>query len=354
MGWKTAAFLLLTTVIASAIILAFKAELLNQHETATIAPADSPETPKRGFYMGILPIPADGQSFEEAYRQAAQYAEFTPVWGKPTPFYQLTEELAGPWGETFLEKYIRGNGMFPLICLSFIGENLSLIAPPDMEDASLSNQAWRELYKQSAINVVKAARPLYLAIGNEVNRWYEKHGASEEDPNGFQHFTSLYEEIYDAVKQISPKTRVFCIFAREIISENREADLNVLAMFNPEKMDLLVFTSYPYAVKGINNPLDIPNDYYSKAMSYFPNKPLGFSEIAWPSTPFFGGEEAQATFITEATGRLTKNQGINLHLFGWPWLHDLNESDHLGLIKRDGTQKLAYQTWKQLSTSGKD
>jgi hypothetical protein len=77
-----------------------------------------------------------------------------------------------------------------------------------------------------------------------VNRWYEKYGVGENNPNGFQHYVNLYEEIYDAIKKLSPETKVFCTFAREIISENREADLSVLPMFKPEKMDLLVFTSY--------------------------------------------------------------------------------------------------------------
>ena len=182
--------------------------------------------------------------------------------------------------------------MFPLIHVSFIGQNVTLVVPPSMESATLSDLAWRQAYKQAVIEVVEASRPLYLSIGNEVNRWYEKYGMGENNPNGFQHFISLYKEIYDAVKELSPQTNVFCTFAREIVSENRETNLTVLSMFSPENMDLLVFTSYPYAV-----------------------------------------------------------QGINLHLLGWAWLHDIDQNDYLGLIKRDGTEKLAYQVWKNLSKS---
>jgi hypothetical protein len=81
-------------------------------------------------------------------------------------------------------------------------------------------------------------------------------------------------------------------------------------------MDLLVFTSYPYCVQWINRPSDIPDDYYSKALSYLPDKPLGFSELGCPSMDVFGGEQAQADFITQVVGRLTRGQEINLHLFG--------------------------------------
>ena len=67
----------------------------------------------------------------------------------------------------------------------------------------------------------------------------------------------------------------------------------------------------------------------------------------------FGGEQGQADFISQVSGRLTREQGIKLELFGWAWLHDLDENDHIGLIKRDGTEKLAYEVWKNISTSGK-
>ncbi|MEM3466962.1 MAG: hypothetical protein QW566_10870 [Candidatus Jordarchaeales archaeon] len=173
------------------------------------------------------------------------------------------------------------------------------------------------------------------------------------NPNGFQHFVSLYEEIYDAVKKLSPETKVFCTFAREIISENREADLTVLSMFKPEKMDLIMFTSYPYAVRGINRPSNIPDNYYVEALSHLPGKPFGFSELGWPSIDVFGGEQAQADFLTQVVGRLTREQGINLHMLGWAWLHDLDEKDSIGLVKRNGEEKLAYGVWKNISRPGK-
>jgi len=311
--------------------------------------------PQRGFFMGILPIPGEGQSFEEAYAQASEYADFSPVWGRPTPFYDLKNDLSGNWGKTFVEQNIRGNQMFPIIHISFIGEDLTLEIPPEMEEAtpshspSLSDPVWRESYKKAVLEVVKTSKPLYLSIGNEVNRWYERYGVNEENPNGFQHYVSLYEDIYDSVKEISPETMVFCTFAREIVSENREADMSVISMFNPDKIDIIVLTSYPYAVKGINRPSNIPDDYYSSVLKNTEGKQLGFSEIGWPSMDAFGGEESQAEFIKEVPRRLTKEQGVQMTLLGWAWLHDLDENDTIGLIKRDGTEKIAYKVWKSIS-----
>jgi len=317
----------------------------------TIMPFDLPAIPARGFFMGILPTPGEKQELEEAYRQASQHAEFAPVWGRPTPFYKLAQDLSGNWGQLFVDKLIRGHGMFPLLHLSFIDAGMTLQAPPGMKKATLSDPTWRAAYKRAILEVVKVARPLYLSLGNEVNRWYEKYGSEANNPNGFQHYVSLYESIYDLVKRLSPRTQVFCVFAREVVSEHREANLDVLRMFNPKKMDLLVFTSYPYAVKGIKTPSDISLDYYSKAMRYMPGKPFGFSELGWAALGAFGGEEGQAEFMRLASGTLTRGQGLALHLFAWVWLHDLDEKDTVGLIRRDGTPKKAYGVWKNLSSS---
>ncbi len=301
--------------------------------------------------MGVLPTTAQGQSFEEAYAQAARYSEFVPVWGKPTPFYNLASDLGGRWGQIFVQQLIRGNRMFPIIHLSFIGRGVTLSTPPGMGNATLSDPLWRAAYKQAALEVVQVSRPRYLSLGNEVNRWYEKYG--QDGPNGFTNYVSLYEDIYDAVHELAPETRVFCVFAREIISENREANLQVLRLFDPNKMDALILTSYPYAL-GRTHPSMIPDDYYSKAANYMPGKPFGFSEIAWASLDALGGEQAQADFIVQATTRLTREQGIPLHWFGWSWLHDLNTNDAVGLIKIDGTEKLGYKAWTNLSEKGRN
>lgn len=275
------------------------------------------------------------------------------MWGKPTPFHKMAAELSGAWGQTFLKQYIRTNGLFPIVHMSFIGAGMTLESPPNISGATLNNTEWRKSYKQAALDIVRVARPLYLSLGNEVNRWYEQYGTASDNPNGFQHYVSLYNEIYDEVKKVSPQTKVFCTFAREMVAHNREAGLAVLEMFQSKKMDILVFTSYPFAVKGIGRPTNIADDYYSRALRYMPAKPLGFSELGWSALEAFGGEQGQADFITQTADRLTLKQGITLELFGWAWLSALDNNDTIALVKRDGSQRLAYQTWQRLYSAGK-
>ena len=324
---------------------------------SSVEPLDDPQFPSRGFFMGMnLANPKTDQGLKEPYLQTAEYAEFVTIWPigiGAEGFWDYADQFKTPTGETILNDYIRGNNMFPFIQCTFIDKqdgNLVVKTPSDMPDATLSDENWRALYKQSILDVVKTVKPLYLSVGNEVNRWYETYGMDSENSNGFQHFVSLYEEIYDEVKSISPKTQVCCVFSREIVNQQKEADLSVLSLFDTEKLDVLLFTTYPIAVQGINAPSDIPFDYYSRAASYHPSIPFGFSEIGWPTYAQAGGENGQYQFLKNLSTRLTIDQGISLHFFGYCWLHDLENGDTNGLIDRDGEEKLGYQAWKEIST----
>ena len=123
--------------------------------------------------------------------------------------------------------------------------------------------------------------------------------------------------------------------------------MSVLDYFDPDKLDVLVFTSYPHSLASVNRPSDIPLDYYSVAADRMPGKPVGFSEIAWPSMSQFGGEQAQADFIYLLDGDQT--EGLDLEFIMWPWLCDLSEADTTGLIQRDGTLKLGYAAWVDIA-----
>jgi Tol biopolymer transport system component len=78
---------------------------------------------------------------------------------------------------------------------------------------------------------------------------------------------------------------------------------------------------------------------------------FGFSEIGWSTLPAFGGELGQYQFLHNLSSSLTIDQDIDLHLFCYCWLHDLEGGDTTGLIHRNGTEKLGYQAWKQISNN---
>lgn len=312
---------------------------------------DQVSMPARGYHLGVLPMPGDDGTIEAAYELAAALGDWTPEWGRPTEFWDFAADIAGNWGSTYLGGHCRGNGMFPIVQLSFMAGEGILSAPAGMANPTLSDPIWRELFKSSAVAVARAARPRYLSLGNEVNRWYESQGDADGDPNAFRYWVSLYEETYDAVKVASPDTQVFCVFAREVVSSNEEAELfSALELFDPAKLDAVMLTTYPYAVAGINSVAGMGDDYYSKEIpAGLFGKPFGFTEAGWTSLAFFGGEQGQVDFLKALAGRLTLDRGLDLDFLGWPWLHDLDGSDTIGLIAFDGTERLGFWKWKALS-----
>ncbi len=311
-------------------------------EKLPIEPIDKITKPSGWFLIGILPNPHQGVSFDSIYKYVSKFTHLVPVWGKPSPFYKMPEDLSGSWGDYFVKTLIRGNNMAPLIHFNFYGKGIVLISPPEISNPALSNTKWRKSYKDAIIEVLIEIKPKYISVGNEVNKWLEKYGYDGD--NGFYNWITLYDEIYDTIKKLSPDTKVFCTFAREIVSENREADLEFLRHFDSSKIDIVVFTSYPYSVSTINSPLDIPNDYYSKILNYI-NKPVGFSEISWWSRPEFGGEQGESLFI-HLIPELLKDMEIEFVM--WPWLCDLDTNDYTGLKKYDGTEKSGFSEWKNL------
>ena len=330
----------------------------NPSQQNTVESMVPPTIPARGYFKGFSSLlPPDGD-FEAAYSHAAvSGADFANTWvgAHDSGYWNLAEDLGGWWGDQFVDGLTRGNGMFPVINLSFIDRDtagsLKLRQPPDADYSGLNDDSFRRAYREAAVAAVRAVRPAYISLGNEVNRWYEQYGDTPGDPNNFRHFVTLYNGTYDMVKAVSPETKVFCIFAREIVSENREADMSVLQMFDASRLDVAAFTSYPFAVQAINTPSDMSDDYYSEVIERagLTDKPFGFTELGWSTLDAFGGEEGQAAFLSDAAGRLTLGQSLDLHLFGWWSLYDLEGDPHeTGLVDRDGREKPAYEVWEAL------
>jgi hypothetical protein len=94
-------------------------------ERIPISPADFADDPARDYFKGFASVlPPDGD-FANAYLLASQNCEFVSIWGTGAvgAVWKLGDELSGAWGAEYLEGYVRGNGMFPIIQMSFIDKD---------------------------------------------------------------------------------------------------------------------------------------------------------------------------------------------------------------------------------------
>lgn len=204
-------------------------------------------------------------------------------------------------------------------------------------------------YKAKAVAFAEQYKPKYLGLGIETNILYEK---SQTD---FEDFVKFYDEIYDAVKQKSPNTKVFTIFQLEKMkglgffgSENSQAQWFLLDKF--PKSDIIAFTTYPNLV--YRSPSEIPSDYYTE-ISLHTAKPVAFTEIGWHSAPEPTGWESseieQAEFISVF---FNHTKTLNKEFILWSFLYDQNTTkpfDSMGLFSVNGNPKTSWAVWTTLN-----
>lgn len=201
-----------------------------------------------------------------------------------------------------------------------------------------------QMYRSRVLAFAEEYQPRYLGLGIEINGLYVK------SPTDFEKFVPFYNEVYDAVKEISPNTQVFTVFQLELmkgltmweIEEHQEH----WELINRFKSDIAAFTTYP----GLfyRNPSAVPQDHYTEIQSHT-NKPIAFTEIGWHSEASPQGwessEQEQAEFV-ETFFRLTKN--INVEIAIWSFLYDpetIEPFNSMGLRRNDGTARPAWDRW---------
>ena len=229
----------------------------------------------------------------------------------------------------------------PLIIAQFFTQSSGQLIRP-LDDAT------KQKYKASAVSFAEKYKPEYLGLGIEVNMLYEK------SPDEFEVFVDFYNEVYDAVKAASPKTKVFTIFQLERmkglngglfggVNDPKKQQWSLLEKF---RSDIIAFTTYPGLV--YKNPSEIPQDYYTEIKSHA-TKPIAFTEIGWHSDAgpkgWESSEKEQSEFI-ERFFSLTK--GMNIRLAVWSFMYDQDTIEpfkSMGLIYKDGMEKLAWEKW---------
>lgn len=318
--------------------------------------------PARGFYMGIAGlIPANFPDSSEEdwlnlYESLPETGELLGVYTSWTDSEETEGEIPGVVDAAFgfAEEY----DFIPLVALgtyrdAAIGEVETTITWTNAEQVSR--------FRQTAVSIAEQYQPLYLALGVEINRYYD------DDPQGFAAFVTAYSDIYDAIKDVSPGTLVFTIFQLERLrgagyltgtSEGRQPHWELLSMFGV-RLDLAVFTTYPYF--DFTSPADIPDDYYASIAEHT-DRPIAFSEIGWPSAPlstapeseFGGSEQEQVDFVRRF---LDLAADLDLGLMVWSFPNDIGLGinpafESVSLRHNDGTPKPALDVWRAVVEQG--
>jgi hypothetical protein len=212
-----------------------------------------------------------------------------------------------------------------------------------------------EAFKDASIAIAETYRPGIMLIGTEINRYFESSTV------GFNLFMGLYNDIYDAIKEVSPNTLVGSHFQLDFMrgvairaGVQRPARWDLLGQFEPN-LDIAAFSAYPFL--GYNHPAEIPDNYLSQ-ITDFTDRPVIITETGWPTEvlrlhpQISADEEVQLDYFEILKERI---KPIPLYSLNWAFPHDplTGQNDELfdtiGLRQNNGTPKRIQQEWLDLA-----
>ena len=337
------------------IALAFFAAGCVQQPVAT--PTPSPvvsATPAPSFVPSVTATPVPSVAAARFLKgvslspKSFQQADFTDFFQRAEEAGQVVmwagdwNELAGQGAPKVVADLSSTYSYSPLVEAQFFTQSTGALLRP--LDASTKTS-----YEDAAVAFASKYKPRFLGLGIEVNILYEK------SPSDFDEFVSFYSEVYDAVKAVSPDTKVFTVFQLEKmkglggglfggVNNASAAELQLLQRF--PKSDLIAFTTYPDLI--YKTPSEIPADYYSEISSRV-SKPIAFTEVGWHTAAspvgWESSEAEQAEFVTKFF-ELTKD--LDKELVIWSFMYDPayeGPFGSMGLRRSDGTPRPAWDAW---------
>ncbi|MCA9772123.1 MAG: hypothetical protein KC466_06920 [Myxococcales bacterium] len=205
------------------------------------------------------------------------------------------------------------NGGSAYLAVDFWGdENRTFISglPPSMQsDPTFANPLicpalieWTTALAGSGVPIGR------MGIGIEVNYYkYLNHALRPEYPD----WLNCYDQVYDAVKAVSPTTKVFPTFLLEdmlgLLGQS-PADPGQFSDYTQSKVDLLSFSTFPHLTAPpvfptplFATPADVPSNYWSQMLAYSNGKDIQIGETGWAySCSFQGTDQQQAEWVNRA------------------------------------------------------
>ena len=324
------------------------------------AAQDATPGPPRPFMMGISTLPRElnAKAYADAFRLAGETGEIvliqrTPPWSDFLPGADVSDETAKT---TAAEKDAVSSHHLKLFFAidptdGSTGRDRLAGLPPSLSGRNFGDADVRAAFISYAKYVALNYKPAYLALGVEMNLYYDK------DKDDMENFKSLYEEAYARVKEISPNTQVTLTFQYEDLQgllpteDKHFADWQLLKQFE-QHMDVAAISTYPSF--SFNAAGAIPDNYYSQLRA-FTDRPIviaetGYSSAAGAQGINNGSEAEQAAFARRALA-----EAQNLHMpfviwfAGWDPTYARDTPfgvfQHIGLRREDDSEKPAWQVW---------
>ena len=225
--------------------------------------------------------------------------------------------------------------------------------PEGYAGAGILNPDLRAALVAEARFVAAAHQPGYLAFGIEVNATFDR---SQEE---YEAYLDVYREVYDAVKEVSPRTLVFPTFQFEQLLGVTPWEVahpprwERLAEFG-ERLDLVAIATFPSLAHEVAKA--IPAEYYAQLREHT-NLPIAFAASGFSSAPGPGGinsstPDEQRRYLERL---LAEAEELRSPFLVWYASRDPAFVSDLpiellrssGLLDRSGQPKEAWRVWAE-------
>ena len=205
-------------------------------------------------------------------------------------------------------------------------------------------------YVTGAAGFAAQYRPRYLGLGVDTDALYTR------SPADFDKFIKLFDRTYDAVKAVSPDTKIFTVFQLEkmkglnggLYGGTNDPSKELWPLLDKfPRADFMAFNTYPGMI--YKSPSEIPADYFTSVKAYT-HKPLAISGTGWQSAEgasgWPGSEAQQAEYVQVFFSR---SGDLNPQFSVWSYLYDptalAEPFNSMGLLRVDGTSRPAWHAW---------
>ncbi len=352
------------TLLAALAIACIGAALLAACGGGRTARNDDTEGKPRSFMMGFSTLPRElnADSYNETFQLAGQHGEIVliqraPPWEDFLPGSDVSDITAKT---TAAEKdAIQGQHLKLFFAIDptdgATGRDRLAGLPASLAGKGFGDSGVRSAFTSYATYVALNYHPAYLALGVEMNLYFDKNR------DDLDNFKSLYAETYDRVKEISPDTQVTVTFQYEDLQgllptqDSHFAEWPLLRAFDP-RMDVTAISTYPsFYFSSVSS---IPENYYSQIRG-FTDQPIVIAEMGYSSAPGpqgvnGGTEPEQAAFVRRAIDEAeTLSMPFVVWFAAWDPAYAQDSAfsvfQHIGLIRQDNSEKPAWSDWLKAS-----
>jgi len=203
------------------------------------------------------------------------------------------------------------------------GETLYIRVPGNSKN-DWSNQEAASLFRSMVSQYAKLHQPPVIFLGNENDVYWA------QDSVDYARWIEAYNQAYEAIKDLSPKTLIGPVFSYEHLAGIGELNgwsrshWGALEAHDLGKIDVVGLTVYPFF--AVADPRDMGDDYFDQLFERIGDKPVMITETGWPSAhttremPWEASANHQVAYMAALEEAI---DGRDIRVVNWRYLYDM-------------------------------